>query len=101
MGKYVIDGLFLTQRITGTQRYAYELLCELDKISKKDEFQIVVPDSASELPVLKNIEIVKYGKRNGIIWQQTDLAHYLRKNNKNVRKKCVNSKKRLFRIRNK
>lgn len=82
MCKYVIDGLFLTQRITGTQRYSYELTCELDKLVKKGDIKILVPNSASNLPKYENIEVVRYGKHQGIMWQQIDLAHYLRKNKK-------------------
>lgn len=80
MNKYVIDGLFLTQRITGTQRYAYEIVSELDKLVSKNELQILVPESASKVPKFENIKIEKYGKRSGIPWQQLDLAKYLRKN---------------------
>lgn len=80
MYKYVIDGLFLTQRITGTQRYAYEIVNELDKLTDKGELCILVPESAEKLPEFENIEIVRYGSRSGIMWQQTDLARYLKKN---------------------
>lgn len=62
MSEYVIDGLFLTQRITGTQRYAYEIVGELDKLVEKNRLQILVPVWADKLPEYQNIEVVKYGK---------------------------------------
>lgn len=82
INEYVIEGLFLTQRITGIQRYAYEITMELDNQVQKDELQILVPASIKELPKLNNIRIVKYGKNNGIKWQQIDVPKYLRKNKK-------------------
>lgn len=82
MSKYVIDGLFLTQRMTGTQRYSFELANELDKLINKGELEILVPLSAENIPAYENITVVRYGKRNGAAWQQTDLAGYLRKNKK-------------------
>ena len=45
INEYVIEGLFLTQRITGIQRYAYEITMELDKIVQKNELEIIVPES--------------------------------------------------------
>lgn len=82
MKKYVIDGLFLTQKITGTQRYAYEIVNELDKIIEKDFVEILVPEYAENLPKYEHIIIVKYGKRKGIMWQQFDMGRYLLKEKK-------------------
>lgn len=82
MSEYVIDGLFLTQRITGTQRYAYEIVGELDKLIEKNRLQILVPTWLDKLPKYHNIEIIKYGNHKGIIWQQIDLIRYLKKNKK-------------------
>ena len=82
---YTIDGLFLTQRITGIQRYAFELCLEIDKKIDKDVLEILVPANIDEtikknIPEYKNIKVTYYGKYNGIKWQQIDLANYLRKN---------------------
>lgn len=62
MEAYVIDGLFLTQKITGIQRYAYEITMELDKIVLKNTLEILVPESFENIPDLKNIKVVRYGK---------------------------------------
>ena len=78
MKKWIVDGYFLTQKITGTQRYSYEILAELDKLIAKNSIEILVPEYAEKLPNYQNIRIVKYGNKKGLLWQQTDLAAYLR-----------------------
>lgn len=78
MEAYVIDGLFLTQKITGIQRYAYEITMELDKIVLKNTLEILVPESFENIPDLKNIKVVRYGKKHGVLWQQIDFARYAR-----------------------
>ena len=80
MEKYVIDGLFLTQNITGIQRYAYEIVSELDKIVAPGKVEILVPETTIKLPQLENIKLVKKRKHGGILWEQIDFAHYARKN---------------------
>lgn len=82
MGKYVIDGLFLTKRITGIQRFSYEICSELDKIVKKDEFEILVPKRSNIKFDYKNIKIIEYGYTKGLLWEQIDLLRYLRKEKK-------------------
>ena len=81
VSKFVIDGLFLTQRVTGIQRYAYELTLELDKIVPSGVVEIVVPKRAVLTVEYENIKVIKYGRLPGIPWQQIDFAHYVRKNN--------------------
>ena len=79
---YVIDGLFLIQKITGIQRFAYEICKELDKICNDHNLEILVPENSSISIVFTNIKLVKYGKHNGRLWEQIDLGNYLKKNNK-------------------
>lgn len=79
MSKFVIDGLFLTQRITGIQRYAFELTLELDKIVPPGIVEIVVPLDAALTVEYENIKIIKYGRLSGIPWEQIDFARYARK----------------------
>ncbi|MBQ6350672.1 MAG: glycosyltransferase family 4 protein [Methanobrevibacter sp.] len=74
---YTINGKFLSERITGMQRYAIEIVKELDKISKKGELQIIVPKCASDIPDFQNISVVRYGKFKGIPWEQISLPFYL------------------------
>ncbi len=73
----VINGQFTARRMTGQERFAYEIVSELDKICNKDEFELVVPRNAVHIPNLTNIRVVKYGKAPGSLWEQTFLALYL------------------------
>ena len=56
--KYAINGLFLTQKITGIQRFAYEITKGLDQLSDKNEVVLVVPDEAEIKVQFKNISLL-------------------------------------------
>lgn len=76
--KIVIDGKFLTEKLTGIQRFAVEITAELDKmVCVGDEIELLVPESLKNIPEYKNIKIVRYGKLNGLLWQQLCLPFYL------------------------
>lgn len=77
--KYAINGRFVVRKLTGQERFATELLRELDKICDKDEFVIVVPEYAETLPDYNNIKIVKYGKVKSHFWEQISLYRYCKK----------------------
>lgn len=73
--KYCINGRFLTQRLTGVQRFAYVLVCAL-KV-KYPELQVLVPaGDYKKLP----FEVVSVGNRQGVLWEHTDLPIHLKKN---------------------
>ena len=84
--KFVINGRFLTQRITGVQRYAREIVSELDKICSDCDIEIAVPMTAAEIPAYSNIRVVRIGKRAGVLWEQTTFSRYV----KNQRAVSVN-----------
>lgn len=77
MTKYAVDGVFLTQKSTGTQRYSYEILKELDKILSGLDVEIVVPDWYTAPFQYKNIKFIKFGRLKGIAWEQLDFSRYL------------------------
>ncbi len=79
--KYAINGLFLTQNITGIQRFAYEITKELDKLSGKNEIVLVVPAVNDFNLPFRNISVVKYGTLKGILWEQINYPYFLWKNN--------------------
>ena len=85
MGTYIIDGLFLTQKITGIQRYAYEITMELDNRVPQNTLEILVPEYLKNVPNLKNIKVIRHGKERGVLWQQINYANYARKN----KLKCI------------
>lgn len=41
--KIVINGQFTARRVTGQERFALEIILELDKICKKGQYSLVVP----------------------------------------------------------
>ena len=81
---YLINGKFYTEKITGMQRYAIEIIKELDKIAEPGEFQLLCPLNSKNIPKYKNIEVVCYGKKRGIIWEQLTMPIYMKK--KRIRK---------------
>lgn len=76
MRKIIVNGKFLTQGVTGVQRYAREILRELDSLVEKGKVEIVVPEKCQEFLELKNIEIKKNGKLSGHLWEQIELPIY-------------------------
>lgn len=74
---YAVDGWFFTQRLSGIQRYATEVLAELDKIAPPGVLEVVVPEGAAQ-PVYENLKVVVYGKQNAL-WEQRDYPRYLAK----------------------
>lgn len=77
--KISVNGFFLTHKITGMERFALEILKELDK-SAPEKYEIVVPTYVKDVPPLKNIDIVYYGSVRGILWVQTSFLWYIIKN---------------------
>lgn len=76
----VINGRFLTQKITGVQRFAHEIIRELDRIVKPNEIKILVPRDIIYNEIrYENIEIIKCGKLTGHLWEQIELPFYVKK----------------------
>jgi glycosyltransferase involved in cell wall biosynthesis len=80
----LINGDFLCRRLTGIERYAYEITNRLDKISKQGEIAIVIPSSLETFPSYKNLEIVRLEKKSksNIRWQIITLQGFLLKKRK-------------------
>ncbi len=77
MKKIVINGKFYAQRVTGVQRFAREILLELDKIATSLEIEIIVPSNAENVPELKNIKVIKTKFKKSILWEQIYLPMYI------------------------
>lgn len=76
-----INGRFLTQPITGVQRYGHELLFALDKVlfSRPDvRVTLICPKFEGALPRLANIKIIQAGRFRGHLWEQIDLPRLSR-----------------------
>jgi glycosyltransferase involved in cell wall biosynthesis len=77
-----INGRFLSQAMTGVQRYAAEMVKALDQLLAADEappalrgaeWQLLAPPDAEGLPRLQRIDVRKTGRRTGHAWDQIDL----------------------------
>jgi glycosyltransferase involved in cell wall biosynthesis len=78
-----INGRFVTQRVTGTQRYAHELLDKLDAIlaeapSGSPPVTLLVPRCDNELPKFRHIAVTQAGRLSGQAWEQLELPFYAR-----------------------
>src|SRR5688500_2359466 len=83
--KWSINGRFLTQPITGVQRYALEVVRALDKhladghkLSRGRALEIVCPAGGYALSELRTIRVRSAGTMAGHTWEQTilpGLAH--------------------------
>lgn len=87
--KKIINGRFLTQGITGVQRFAHEIIRELDSIVKPGEYKILAPRNIiyKELNY-KNIDIEICGNLVGHLWEQLELPFYVRKNKAQLLNLC-------------
>lgn len=75
-----INGRFLTQKITGVQRFAYELSKRLSQTRKDIVF--LVPDLSSINPEysISSMQIVEVKGGGGHYWEQITLPRFLKRN---------------------
>jgi glycosyltransferase involved in cell wall biosynthesis len=81
--KFFINGRFLSQKITGVQRYAAEMVKAIDALLASEhtaaslrnaDWQLLTPADASEGLDLDRIKIRAVGRLRGHAWDQIDLA---------------------------
>ena len=76
--KIIINGFFFCRRLTGIERYAYEITSRIDKLCKPDEIAIIIPVDAVNIPKYINIRIIRHGKTiQHILWQMVTLQWFL------------------------
>jgi glycosyltransferase involved in cell wall biosynthesis len=75
----LINGDFLCRRLTGIERYAYEITNRLDKLSNPEEIAIVIPSFVENIPNYKNLKIIRLEKKSksNIRWQMLTLQGFL------------------------
>jgi len=85
MKKIYINGRFLTQPITGVQRYSRELLGTMDEMiesgeidARNHEILCLVPKSLQEFPKWKYIQIKPVGILDGNLWEQFVLPFFVK-----------------------
>ena len=74
-----INARFLTQRLTGVQRFAVEISKELKKINPKIKF--VSPANIIHKEEASILEAETYGKLSSHTWEQIELRSYLKNAN--------------------
>lgn len=80
MKTVIINGRFLLHRITGVERYAREILLELDKIIQSGEIEMAIPPNIKDIPDYKNIKVTKVGRLNNRLWEHISFPIYVLKN---------------------
>jgi glycosyltransferase involved in cell wall biosynthesis len=79
----VINARFLTQKITGVQRYAIEICKRFPESIKEKKIILVAPKGELiNKEELKFLKIEQFGNFRGHLWEQIDLVNFLN-NNKN------------------
>ena len=75
----LINGDFLCRRLTGIERYAYEITVRLDKITKPGEIAIIVPNNTENVPEFSNLKIIRHKKniKSHLWWQMITLQWFL------------------------
>lgn len=76
MNKILINARFLTQNITGAQRYAIEISKELKKV--RSDIKFVSPKNIMHRELAEYLEVETYGRFTGHLWEQIELPIYLR-----------------------
>ena len=79
--RFAVNGRFLNQRMTGVQRYAYEIVAALDELLAQGRgppiaMRLVVPPGAVATPSLSKIDICRTRFGSGHAWDQTVLPLY-------------------------
>jgi glycosyltransferase involved in cell wall biosynthesis len=72
-----INARFLTQPVTGVQRFAIELSLRLKQLDSSIEF--VCPKDVMQHDIFEKLGAKVIGKMTGHLWEQTDLPQYLKK----------------------
>jgi glycosyltransferase involved in cell wall biosynthesis len=78
---FAINGRFLTQRVTGVQRYAREITNAIDGLLQETARSgaIMLPKSQLETPEYKALKTIRIGPGRGYGWEQFVLARHSRK----------------------
>ncbi len=72
-----VNARFLTQRITGVQRYAIEISRQLKMLSTDIKF--VAPGNIIHDELAGELNVVAHGKMSGHLWEQLELPRFLKK----------------------
>jgi len=77
----IVNARFLTQQVTGVQRFAIEISKNLYKLLPGD-LLFVTPPNIVHHELANELEAKVIGKNSGTVWEQIDLSAYLYSNKK-------------------
>ncbi len=76
MKKYIVNGQFLSKKhVTGVQRFAKELLYEIDKIIEPGTICLAI-ERGMKVPQYENIEVIRIGRLKKHLWEQISFPLY-------------------------
>jgi glycosyltransferase involved in cell wall biosynthesis len=85
MRYWTINGRFLTQPLTGVQRYARQIVSALDQLlvqghplARNLKVEILRPPGTANDLALEKIELRVAGRGSGYVWEQVDLPRHAR-----------------------
>lgn len=72
---FAINGRFYAQPVTGVQRYAREIVSELDGLLSRQgaRARVILPPAVAALPAFATIEPCRAGRASGHLWEQAIL----------------------------
>ena len=74
----LINGYFFCRKLTGIERYAYEITKRIDNLSLSGEISIIVPGNCDSVPDFKNLTVIRYKRKiPHILWQIFTLQLFL------------------------
>ncbi|WP_255295252.1 glycosyltransferase family 1 protein [Bacillus sp. AFS037270] len=72
-----INGRFLTQKITGVQRFALEIIKRINQYTECKVI-VLVPKNYNYIHAIRDVEVRKIGVNSGHLWEQIDLYKYVK-----------------------
>lgn len=78
MEKIYINARFLTQKVTGVQRFAIEVSRKLKSSELGPNLCFIAPHNILHTELAQELEVTVVGTRRGHLWEQLDLVSYLK-----------------------
>lgn len=91
----VVNCRFLTQPVTGVQRFAEQILTEL--VPLRDDLVLVAPPGELRRAEIGGALVQQIGTRGGHVWEQLELPRYLRAHGRPLLLSLTNSAPMLYR----
>lgn len=76
--KIIVNARFLTQRLTGVQRFAIELSLQLKRMLG-DKVVFVSPYNIIQTEIAKSLDVEAIGRYTGYLWEQMELPKWLKR----------------------